>query len=144
MFIFRSTRFHHCSSLRGSPSTWSSRVLRCAISFLWMSRHSAFSKVTGTVLSCLQRLGRTSSEFITSSLGFMHRLVNALEHTLECADYSSVKVESLQIPAESSRFDVHCGENGSFFNLLVFSVRRGGAQELLLGRGAQGLFHELS
>ena len=27
---------------------------------------------------------------------FMHRLVNALEHTLECADYSGVKVESLQ------------------------------------------------
>ena len=46
------------SPLRGSPSTGSSpRVLRCAISLMCMSRQSAFSKVTGTILSCLQRLG---------------------------------------------------------------------------------------
>ena len=38
--------------------------------------------------------------------------------------------------AESSSFNVLCAENGSLFNLLVFSVFQGGAREVRLCRGA--------
>ena len=45
--FFCNTRFHYYSSLRGSPSSWSSARVHCgSISLMCMSRQSAFTNVT--------------------------------------------------------------------------------------------------
>ena len=105
MCIFCNTRLHYLFSLRGSPSGGSSpRVLR-AISLTCMSRQSAFSFVSRTVFSCLQFL-EEKQRVLHKLTCFLHRLVNAFEHTWcsflcslivrERVDSSGVKVESLQ------------------------------------------------
>ena len=132
--LFCNTRFHHYSSLRGSPSTWSSpQVLCCAISLMCMSRQTV-TNVTGTVFLLSSAPRWTSSEFFTSSLASFidwSKPLNTLGVPFSAHSLGEEPVDFSTYP-DSSPFVVRCAEKVFLSNLLV-SVRRGGAREVRLG-----------